>query len=163
MNPFKDQSKVTNAAKFKAITGKSAPGTASSDSSPTNATKKAMLGAYGKSDMKACGGAASGRMDRPGFKKGGRTKAIKIIINNNKSGAPPAGMPPEVLPPPPVAAGGPPMPPPGGPPMGGPPPGMPPMGKPPGMKSGGRLGMTAGTGSGEGRLQRDDKYGLKPK
>lgn len=72
---------------------------------------------------------------------------------------PPMAPPPGAMPPPHPPMGGPPpgaMPPPGmGPPgMGGPPPGMagPPV-RPPGMRRGGRA-MTAGAGSGEGRLEK---------
>jgi len=123
------------------------------------------------------GGKAEDRVER---KAGGRTKAkgktnINIVIAAGKPAMSDAMQPP---------AGGPPMPPPGLPvpmsagPQGGPPPGMPmpmpipvpmaagPQGAPPmppmGRKTGGRTvaksykDMSAGAGSGEGRMQKTD-------
>lgn len=91
--------------------------------------------------------------------KAGLQKGVQIGAAMAQRGGPPGGPPPG--PPPGVAGMGPGGPPPGGPPPGGPPPGMmPPPGTggppPPGMMppraKGGR--MTAGAGTGEGRLEK---------
>ena len=119
---------------------------------------------------------AGGRLDK--YARGGAAKKkhgnhVNIAIINGKGhpdappamAAPPGGLP---MPPPKPPMGGPPGLPPGLPPGG---PGMAPPGmKPPGMmkrggrtfKRGGKVHMTAGSLTGEGRKQKKKAYGLKP-
>ena len=112
---------------------------------------------------------AGGRLDK--YARGGKTKGkhgnhVNIAVINGKGqpdappamAAPPGGLP---MPPPKPPMGGPPGLPPGLPPGG---PGMAPPGmKPPGMmKRGGKVHMTAGSLTGEGRKQKKKAYGLKP-
>ena len=149
-------------------------GKAHGDEKEDRALFKKMMKEHEAGETKAEGKKSGGRLDK--YARGGKTKDKKgthiniAVVNPHKDaapGVPPAGGPPGL--PPGLPPGGPPGLPPGGPP--GMPPGMPPPGmKPPGMmkkggrvfKRGGKVPMTAGSLSGEGRLEKKKAYGLKP-
>ena len=150
-------------------------GAVHSDEAQDRKLIKSMMDKEEKSEPKVEGKASGGRLDK--FARGGGTKGkgkhkggnhVNVVI------AAPHGSPPGMGAAPADPAGGLPPPPggglPPGPPMGMPPggpPGMPP-GQPP-MKRGGRayaaggkVKMTAGAQTGEGRLEKKKAYGLKP-
>ena len=132
---------------------------------------------------KATGGGFGEDMNNPKAKsdkpsKGGKVPVINITINSEPKAPamPPPGAPLPPLPPGmPLPVGGPPMPPGGGA-AGVPPPDLGaliggmgvngpagPMPPPMPRRDGGRTNlMTAGAGSGEGRLQKKDWYGARP-
>ena len=115
------------------------------------------------------GGAAKKRLDRAGYKKGGKVKPgteVNVIVGEGNKPAPaPMAMPPGPPMPPPTAAAPPPRPPMLPPGAGGPPPGLAPAPGLPPRKRGGRSPkeeeFTGGAGSGIGRLEKIAAYGNK--
>lgn len=125
---------------------------------------KKMMKEHDKGEFNVGGKVSTPRADK--FARGGHVKKhgkhthinIAVVAPGQKDVAGPSAMPPGMTPKAPMAA------PPGlepgapaGPPGGAMPPGM------PGMKRGGTVKMTAGSGSGEGRLQLKRAYGKNAK
>jgi len=138
MHPYASQAKSGNRSKVKMMTGKSVSGNI-----------------YDGESTRAAGQRTPSRLDN--YARGGKVGKVTVnVITRGPPVPPPSGalppLPPAPQPPPGLGGGAPPI-----------PPGVGPGGPPPGMKTGGRLGMTAGAESGEGRLQKRKKYGLKPK
>lgn len=156
-------------ARVKHILGHKGGGAAHPDEAADRKLFGKMIKEHEAKETKMEGHKSGGRLDK--YARGGATKhkgkhhtQVNVIVAPHRGSPSPGGDAPAgagAVPPPPL---------PGGPPPGGPPPMMPPPGgggMPP-MKRGGRayarggkIGMTAGAESGEGRLQKAHKYSKK--
>lgn len=154
-HPFKEQSDKAKSARLSKMTGGDAAAKA------THAHEKHMHPGKSMTKFRAAGGAVDGSMPKQRMDKSGRKPAVSVNVNvigqPQKQPVPlpipvPAGGPGPMAGPP----GGMPMPPPGAGPM------MPPGAGPviPMRKRGGSV-FTAGSGSGEGRMEKVKINGKK--